>query len=148
MSTGQKATIALAFEKIEAADGRFVSIPACPLMHGTGLWLGAMIPLLGGGAVVTFEGRSLDGDELWAAVGREGVTQMAIVGDAFARPLLRSLDAARDAGRPHDTASMSRLISSGAMLSATHTVASSEAPTANTAVTNTEPATSCNVAFS
>ena len=106
------------FEKIEASNGRFVSIPACPLMHGTGLWLGAMIPLLGGGAVVTLEGRSLDGDELWTTVGREGVTQMAIVGDAFARPLLRSLDAARDAGRPHDTTSMSRLISSGAMLSA------------------------------
>ena len=115
---GSPAELLATFEKIEAANGRFVSIPACPLMHGTGLWLGAMIPLLGGGAVVTLEGRSLDGDELWAAVGREGVTQMAIVGDAFARPLLRSLDAARDAGRPHDTGSMSRLISSGAMLSA------------------------------
>jgi len=104
--------------RIDEANGRLVSIPACPLMHGTGLWLGAMIPLLGGGAVVTLEGRSFDGDELWDAVAREGVTQMAIVGDAFARPMLRSLEAARDAGRPHDTSSMARLVSSGAMLSA------------------------------
>jgi 3-oxocholest-4-en-26-oate---CoA ligase len=35
-----------------------VSIPAAPLMHGTGCWLGWFIPHLAGGHVVTLESRS------------------------------------------------------------------------------------------
>ena len=49
-----------------------VSIPGCPLMHGTGMWLGSMIPLLAGGTVVTLTSRSLDADELWRAAVDEG----------------------------------------------------------------------------
>ena len=26
-----------------------ISIPTCPMMHGTGMWIGSMMPLLGGG---------------------------------------------------------------------------------------------------
>ena len=40
------------------------NMPAAPLMHGTGMWLGAMIPQCLGGAVVTLPSRSLDSDEL------------------------------------------------------------------------------------
>jgi 3-oxocholest-4-en-26-oate---CoA ligase len=105
-------------ERVEATSSAVVSIPAAPLMHGTGFWLGGLIPHLSAGTIVTLTSRSLDSDELWRAVEREGVTMSAIVGDAFARPMLRALDAARDGGTPYDTSSFTRLISSGAMLSA------------------------------
>ena len=36
----------------------------CPLMHGTGVWMGAFIPHLAGGTVITLESRSLDAHEL------------------------------------------------------------------------------------
>jgi fatty-acyl-CoA synthase len=34
-----------------------VSLAACPQMHGTGLWLGTLLPMLCGGAVVTIPTR-------------------------------------------------------------------------------------------
>ncbi len=43
-------------------------------------------------------GRHFDPDELWATVQRERVTQMAIVGDAFAKPMLRALEEAEAKG--------------------------------------------------
>ncbi len=69
-----------------------VMLPACPLMHGTGQF-SSMIALAMGGCVVTNPLRSFDPVELFDIVEREGVTQIVIVGDAFARPLLASLDA-------------------------------------------------------
>ena len=93
------------------------AIPACPLMHGTGGWLAGLVTHQAGGAVVLLESRSLDVDELWRVVERHGVTKVVIVGDAFARPMLRALDDARDAGRPYDTSSMRSIVSSGAMFS-------------------------------
>ena len=65
-----------------------VSLPACPLMHGTGMWLGSMVPLLLGGTVVTTPRLGLDPDLLWGLVEQHGVSDLVIVGDAFARPLL------------------------------------------------------------
>ncbi len=44
--------------------GTSVSVTGAPLMHGTGLWLGALMHHLGGGHVVTLTSRSLDADEL------------------------------------------------------------------------------------
>ncbi len=51
------------------AGNTLVSIPGCPLMHGTGMWLGSMIPMLAGGRVVTLENRSLDPHELLSVDG-------------------------------------------------------------------------------
>ncbi len=92
-----------------------VSIPACPLMHGTGMWLGAMIPHCAGATVVTLEGRSFDAAELWETTGRERASLVVIVGDAFAKPMLRALEEARDAGRRYDLSSLKFVISSGVM---------------------------------
>jgi fatty-acyl-CoA synthase len=61
-----------------------VSIPAAPLMHGTGCWLGWFIPHLAGGHVVTLENRSLDAHELLSTVEQHKVTALTIVGDSFA----------------------------------------------------------------
>jgi fatty-acyl-CoA synthase len=67
-------------------------LPGSPLMHGTGLFT-ALNALGGGGACVTLESRSLDAEELWSVVEARGVTALSIVGDAFAKPMLRALDA-------------------------------------------------------
>ena len=100
------------------AGNRLISIPAAPLMHGTGVWLGAFIPHLAGGVVTTLQNRSLDADELLRLVEAEAVTNVTIVGDAFAKPIIRALDAAIAAGRPYDTSSLKMVISSGVMWTA------------------------------
>ena len=66
-------------------------IPACPLMHGTGMWLGSLMPQLSGSEVALLEGRSFDAHELWQVVERRGVNSLVIVGDAFGRPMLQAL---------------------------------------------------------
>lgn len=98
--------------------GPEVSVVCCPLMHGTGMWIGAMPALLSGGTVVLLEARSFDPDEVWRVVDEERATRIVIVGDAFARPLLRVLEARGASGRPVDTSSVRHVISSGAIWSA------------------------------
>jgi acyl-CoA synthetase (AMP-forming)/AMP-acid ligase II len=99
------------------ASGPEVSIPCCPLMHGTGMWVGSMPVLLFGGTVVLLESRSFDADEVWRLTEKEGATRVVIVGDPFARPLLRALEAHESEGRPVDTSSVRHVISSGAIWS-------------------------------
>jgi fatty-acyl-CoA synthase len=71
---------------------RAAVLPACPLMHGTGAF-SALIAMAMGGAVVLLEGRRFDAAELWRTAGRRRVFCIALVGDAFARPMLAELDA-------------------------------------------------------
>jgi fatty-acyl-CoA synthase len=66
-------------------------LPACPLMHGTGGFT-AMAAMTVGGSIVTLTGRHFDPVELLDTIDRENVNTVAIVGDAFAKPLLRTLD--------------------------------------------------------
>lgn len=93
------------------------SLVACPLMHGTGMWVGAMAPLFLGGTVVTIPRLGFDPDLLFSLVERHRVTEITIVGDAFARPMLAALDAAAKAGTPYDLSSLRRITSSGVMWS-------------------------------
>ncbi len=98
------------------ADGnQYASLPACPLMHATGLGIGAIPTILFGGRIVLLEQRGFHADELWSTVAREAVNGIAVVGDAFARPMLAALDA--EPGR-YDLSSMRLMLSSGAMFSA------------------------------
>jgi fatty-acyl-CoA synthase len=92
-----------------------VAMSGPPLMHGTGCWLGMMIPHLFGGTAVLLAHRSFDPVEVWDAVERNGVQHLIVVGDAFAKPLLRALD---DAPGRWDGSSLRLMISSGAMFSA------------------------------
>jgi fatty-acyl-CoA synthase len=94
-----------------------VSLVACPLMHGTGLWLGGFAALAHGGSVVTSRAEHLDVGTVWECVERERVTSLCIVGDVFARPLLDALRAAAASGRPYRTDSLRQVISSGVMFS-------------------------------
>ncbi|MBW2242386.1 MAG: AMP-binding protein [Deltaproteobacteria bacterium] len=92
-----------------------VSIPACPLMHGTGMWLGAMVPHCAGARVVMLTESSFDAHELWATAQREQAGQLVIVGDAFAKPMLRALAEAKQKGQPYDPSCVKRVVSSGVM---------------------------------
>jgi acyl-CoA synthetase (AMP-forming)/AMP-acid ligase II len=67
-------------------------IPACPLMHGAGL-NSSMAELIGGGTVILLPSRRFDAQELWTEAGRNAATRVLIVGDAFARPMVRALEA-------------------------------------------------------
>jgi 3-oxocholest-4-en-26-oate---CoA ligase len=93
-----------------------VHLPASPLMHGTGQF-STLQALFLGGRIVTLESRHFDPDELWRVVQRERVSQIAIVGDAFAKPMLRALDEADARGEPYDLSSLLLVISSGVMWS-------------------------------
>jgi fatty-acyl-CoA synthase len=106
---------AIAKAVIDAGSNR-MHLPASPLMHGTGGFTSFQALFVGTG-IVTLEGRHFDADELWQTVQRERVTQMAIVGDAFAKPMVRALEAAEARGEPYDLSSLELIISSGVMWS-------------------------------
>ncbi|MDA1301130.1 MAG: acyl-CoA synthetase [Proteobacteria bacterium] len=94
-----------------------VGLVCCPLMHGTGMWVGSIITHLAGGAVVTVNRLGLDPHHLWSQAQQHRATLLTIVGDAFARPLLKALNEARDQGNPYDISSVTTIISSGVMWS-------------------------------
>lgn len=89
-----------------------VMLSAPPLIHGTALFL-AMAAFLRGGKVVLLESRRFDADELWRLVEREGVTDLAIVGDPFARPMVEGLERREASGEPVDLSSVRVISSSG-----------------------------------
>ncbi len=91
-------------------------LPAAPLMHGTSA-ITSLAVLSAAGCVVTLPSRSFDGDELCRAVQDHRVTQLTIVGDAFAKPMLAALRDAADRGEPYDLSSLKVVVSSGVMWS-------------------------------
>ncbi len=90
------------------------AVPAAPLMHGTGAF-NAMNILQVAGSIVTLVGRSFDAVELLDTIEREQIRSVSIVGDAFAKPILRALDAEPDRW---DVSSLRVMVSSGVMWSA------------------------------
>jgi 3-oxocholest-4-en-26-oate---CoA ligase len=90
-----------------------VGMPACPLMHGTGM-LTQFIILSLGGSSVQLVSRNLDISEMLDTIEREGVNQVAIVGDAFAKPMVRALD---DNPERWNLSSLFMMASSGVMWS-------------------------------
>jgi fatty-acyl-CoA synthase len=95
-----------------------VAVPVSPLMHSTGLLYASVPALLAGGAVVTLEGRSFDPAELFAAIERTRASTVAIVGDAFAIPMVRTLTERSAGGEPYDLSSLRSICSAGAAWSA------------------------------
>ena len=94
-----------------------VSLVGCPLMHGTGMWLGAFLPHLSGGSVLTMPTLGFDPDRLWREVESKKASSVVIVGDAFARPMLDSLNKAFEDGNSYSIDSLQTIISSGVMWS-------------------------------
>ncbi len=89
------------------------NMPAAPLMHGTGLF-NAISNLMIGGSITTMVGRHFSADEFLDTVEQYHVNSTSIVGDAFAKPILRALDAEPDRW---DIASLRVIVSSGVMWS-------------------------------
>jgi len=90
-----------------------VQVPVCPLMHGTGFFT-AILNLFAGGCTVLLPQHHFDPEELFDVVERHRVNSLVIVGDVFARPMWRLLDAYP--GR-WDLSSLKIIISSGVMWS-------------------------------
>lgn len=90
-----------------------VGMPACPLMHGTGAFT-TFGTLSSAGCVVLLPSRHFDPVELLDEVEAKSVNVIAIVGDAFAKPILAVLD--EHPGR-WDLSSVLAFVSSGVMWS-------------------------------
>ena len=103
---------------VRSMTDRLVTVPCAPLMHGTGLTLGAMIPQCVGGTVVTLPTHSFDAHELIDAIGARQVTNLTLVGDVFSKLIIRAIDERADSGAPSDLTAVRRIYSSGAMWSA------------------------------
>lgn len=108
------ATLPALAKELRDAGKATVSMSGPPLMHGTGCWLGMMVPHMLGGTAVLLEKRGLDALELWDVVARNRVNLLVVVGDAFAKPMLRALE--EHPGR-WDASCLSLMVSSGAMFS-------------------------------
>ena len=100
---------------ITEAGNRMIAIPCAPLMHGTGLWLGAFASHLTGGEVITLTSRALDPHEVLRTAQARRATSLVIVGDAFAKPLVAAIDEAAARGEPYDLSSVAVILSSGVM---------------------------------
>ncbi|MCZ7526675.1 MAG: AMP-binding protein [Acidimicrobiia bacterium] len=103
--------------EVEKAGNTPITMPASPMIHGTAFFL-AQTTLVLAGTVVFLTGRHLDAHELWQTVEREKVTQIVIVGDAFAKPMVKALDEAAERGAPYDISSVTQIVSSGVMWTA------------------------------
>ncbi|MBS3961661.1 MAG: AMP-binding protein [Sandarakinorhabdus sp.] len=82
-----------------------------PLMHGTGLLMGIYALALGG-TVITAAGRGFDAEEALRLCERHSPDVCVIVGDAFARPILRAIEAGKGS-----LGQLGMMISSGTMWS-------------------------------
>ncbi len=100
--------------KLEAMDANGPGLAAAPLMHGMA-WFSSMGKLMTGGTVVSLTDRSFDSHEFWREVQRNGVFTATIVGDAFARPLVRALIEAEERSEPYDLSSLMVIVSGGVM---------------------------------
>ncbi|NQW60892.1 AMP-binding protein [bacterium] len=94
---------------------RPITIPGCPIMHGTGMWIGAMMPQSGGAHVVTLQKRSFDAHELFQVIQDKKATLAVVVGDSFVKPMIRALDEATAKGTAYDASSLKMIASSGVM---------------------------------
>jgi len=99
--------------RIDPANPGLVLLSACPLMHGTGQF-SSFIALNVGGSVVTLPSRAFDAAELLQEVERRKVAVLVIVGQAFAGPILETLE--RNPDR-FDLTSLVMMTSSGVMWS-------------------------------
>ncbi len=65
--------------------------------------------------MITLTNRSLDPHEVLDTIERHRVTMLTIVGDSFAKPLIRALDEGRPDGSKYDTSSIDEIVSAGVM---------------------------------
>jgi fatty-acyl-CoA synthase len=96
----------------DGATGGMVYLPAAPFMHGAGHWVAFQGWDRGNPVVIQSVVERLDPADVWRTIEREGVTFLQIVGDAFARPLLKDLEE-----HEYDLSKLAVILSGGAALS-------------------------------
>ena len=104
--------------KLRESHAAPVMLSAPPLIHGTALFL-ALSVFMRGGRVVLLGDRHFDAHELWQQVEAEGVTDLAIVGDPFARPMVKALSEREEQGKVVDLSSLRVISSAGVTWSQT-----------------------------
>ena len=97
---------------------RPAALPASPLMHSSGLIMASLPVLTAGGTVVTLAARHFDPDELFNTVAATRPRTVSIVGDAFARPMMRALHRQAATGPGYDASSLVTITSAGVAWSA------------------------------
>jgi fatty-acyl-CoA synthase len=108
------ADMAALAEYVQAPPLRLRTLIGPPLMHGTG-WFTAMIAWLSGGTVIMADNPiTFDAAQFLEVVDRTKPTSITIVGDPFAKPMLRVLESAQ---RQYDLSSVAMIASSGVMWS-------------------------------
>ncbi len=99
---------------VRDAPLRLSTLVAPPLMHGTGWFTAVMAWLTGGSVLLLDDPKRFDPADLWGVVTREKPNAVTIVGDSFAKPMLRELEAN---GARYDISSLRLIASSGVMWS-------------------------------
>jgi fatty-acyl-CoA synthase len=94
-----------------ARRGKLRVLPAPPFMHGASHWSAFNTFHAGGTVVIQRDPRRLDPEDILDTIDRESVSQVLIVGDAFARPLVDHLR-----NKPRPLPSLQVVISGGAPL--------------------------------
>ena len=94
-----------------ARNGNLRACPAPPFMHGAAHWMAFVSLHAGGTIVIQRNPERLDPDDIWSIVESEQVRFLAIVGDAFGRPLIDQLDK-----KTYDLSGFGILLSGGAIL--------------------------------
>lgn len=94
-----------------AKQGSLRTLPAPPFMHGAAHWVAFNALHQGGTVVIQSQPERLDPADVWSVIGREKVNFLAIVGDAFGRPLLDELER-----RPYELPEFRFILSGGAIL--------------------------------
>lgn len=95
-------------------DGRLVTFPLSPLMHG-GAQTGLLMHLFAGH--LTILEPKFDPARTWEITEREGVQLLFMTGDAMARPLIEEFERQAATGRPYDAASLVAISSTAAIFS-------------------------------
>ena len=88
-------------------------LPAPPFMHGAGHWIAFQALNTGATVVIQNEVRRFDAADTLDVVEREGVNNLMLVGDAFARPLVDEL-----ARKQRDLSSLKHILTGGAIMTA------------------------------
>jgi fatty-acyl-CoA synthase len=111
MHAGTDATVADLVGYVRARHAGRVLV-VVPMMHGSGTFQALGGLLYGDTVRYVGEGGHFRADEVLATIGRERVTSMVMIGDAYAKPLLAELETGR-----YDTSSLRLVLSGGAPLS-------------------------------
>lgn len=111
--TARVESLADALAQIAARRRAPISVVPGSLMHGPAMWLGALLPLALGGAVVSTSKLDFDPVRALALVEDHRATDLYIGGEAQARELLGALDQAERRGTPFDLHALKRIVSSG-----------------------------------